>query len=29
MMEPDPKEFDKLQKLLASKEREKPEEGFF
>ena len=29
MMEPDPKEFDKLQKLLASKEKEKPEEGFF
>ena len=28
-MEPDPKEFDKLQKLLASKEKEKPEEGFF
>ena len=25
MMEPDPKEFDKLQKLLASKEKEKPE----
>ena len=29
MMEPDPKEFDKLQKLLASKEKEKPEDGFF
>ena len=29
MMEPEPKEFDKLQKLLASKEKEKPEEGFF
>ena len=28
-MEPDPKEFDKLQKLLASKEKEKPAEGFF
>jgi hypothetical protein len=29
MMEPDPEKFDKLQKLLASKEKEKPEEGFF
>ena len=28
-MDTDPKEFDKLQKLLASKEKEKPEEGFF
>jgi len=28
-MEPDPEKFDKLQKLLASKEKEKPEEGFF
>ncbi len=29
MIEPNPKEFDKLQKLLASKKKEKPEEGFF
>ena len=28
-MDTDPKEFDKLQKLLASKKKEKPEEGFF
>ena len=28
-MDTDPKEFDKLQKLLASKEKEKPEKGFF
>ena len=28
-MESDPKEFDKLQKLLASKKKEKPGEGFF
>ena len=29
MTETDPTEFDKLQKLLASKKKEKPEEGFF
>ena len=29
MSEPDPTEFDKLQKLLASKKEEKPEDGFF
>ena len=28
-MDTDPKEFDKLQKLLASKKKENPEEGFF
>jgi len=27
--EPDPTKFDKLQKLLASKKEEKPEDGFF
>ena len=29
MTDPDPTEFDKLQKLLASKKEEKPEDGFF
>ena len=29
MTEPDPTKFDKLQKLLASKKEEKPEDGFF
>ena len=29
MTDPDPTEFDKLQKLLASKKEEKPETGFF
>ena len=29
MTEPDPTEFDKLQKLLASKKEEKPQDGFF
>ena len=29
MTEPDPTKFDKLQKLLASKKKEKPEHGFF
>ena len=29
MTKPDPTEFDKLQKLLASKKEEKPQDGFF
>ena len=29
MTDPDPTEFDKLQKLLASKKKEKPKDGFF